>query len=362
VRGVLAAGLAPRLELLSPAEAASDGDYELKVGIKPRSGGLGSVEVTINGARVDSRTAPTGGMLTQRLPLAPGRNEITSRAYTRDGKVASEPVTAVVVVRPSGKRPALHVLAVGISDYDDGKFATPGIRFAARDAQAFAAKLREGGQGLYESFDITVLSKPGEVKLARIERALRELGARSRPRPQDVAVVYLAGHGRALDGKYHFIPGDLVFENNDSLRKRSLTQAKLEKHLEDLGVGKVLLVIDTCHAGAMAQTRGAEEPFAIANLMQMTGRAILAATLPDQLAVQNESEGHGVFTGALLEGLDGKADTGRGYVNIDELANYVARVVPDRAAAVKNGVASGLRQRPMRQTKGEAFDLVRTRR
>ena len=110
----------------------------------------------------------------------------------------------------------------------------------------------------------------------------------------------------------------------------------------------------------MAQTRGPEEPFAIANLMRMTGRATLAATLPDQLAVQDKTKGHGVYTGALLEGLDGAADVGRGYVNIDELANYVARVVPERAVAVADGVPTGPKQHPMRQTKGEAFDLVRT--
>ncbi len=360
VRQVLAAGLAPQLELLSPKDSASNGDYDLKVRIAERSGGTGKVELRINGKMVDSRAdPPTGGMYSQRLSLAEGRNVISTVLYSRDNKQASRPVEAVVNVAPSGEKPTLHVLAVGVSDYRDAAFATEGIRYAAADARAVAAKLKERGSGLYRSVETVVLSRPEEVTLARIDQELTALAKRYRP--QDVAIIYLAGHGRAVDGKYHFIPGDMVFENENSLRRGALTQARLEGHLKSLGSGKQLLVIDTCHAGAMTQTRaGQDERFAIANLMKMSGSAILAATLPDQLAIQDKVKGHGVYTFSLLEGLDGAADAGRGLINVDELAGYLARVVPGRAASIKDGVPTGALQRPMRSTEGEPFDLVRS--
>ena len=99
-----------------------------------------------------------------------------------------------------------------------------------------------------------------------------------------------AGHGKAVDGKYNFLPADLVLENEDNIRKGGLTQEKLEGHLRRFGSGRTLLVLDTCHAGAMTESRGIEETFAIDNLMRQSGQVTLAASRSDELAFQDRGD------------------------------------------------------------------------
>ena len=71
-------------------------------------------------------------------------------------------------------------------------------------------------------------------------------------------------------------------------------------------------------------------------------------------ALEDGVQGHGVYTYALLEGLTGKADPHKsGMIEVDALADYVSRRVPELTAP------AGYRQRPMRSSQGENFPIVR---
>ena len=71
------------------------------------------------------------------------------------------------------------------------------------------------------------------------------------------------------------------------------------------------------------------EKTAITRLMRGTGRAVLSASSGTQLALEGY-KGHGFFTSALLDGLQGGADSGEKDQQIDvlELANFLSKVVP----------------------------------
>lgn len=356
VRQVLAGGLPPTVTLLSPAEADSSGEYELKLRVDPANAGVGELKLFIDGAEVRARTVapPGGGVVTQRLSLGPGAHVVAARAMRADGKVASNEVQARVTVQVAAPRPVLRVLAVGISKYDDASFRN-GVKFATADATKLVERLRAGAQGLYRDVDTRVLVKRADTSLARIQAELDALVERSRP--EDVVVIFLAGHGKAPDGKYHFIPADFVYDGDQAFNgQRTLSQDRLELALKNLGAGKRLLILDTCDSGTAAQASrdgSSEQKDAIVRLMRATGRYILAAASPQGKALEDGFNGHGVYTAALLEGMAGRAVSPQSaMIDVDALANYVADRVPELTRA------KGYEQRPMKTSFGQNFPIT----
>ncbi|MCW5634458.1 MAG: caspase family protein [Rubrivivax sp.] len=359
VRRLLGEGLPPQLELLSEASpvVAAGGDYELRLRITPRKGGVGRLALRVNGAAQDAGRdpAPMGGVYSQRLRYPPGSYRLEVAVFDARSQVASKTQRITLEVRGAAPKPQLHLLSVGVSRavYADSKLATAGVEFADRDARAFVQRMAgQAGDGrLYRTVTSRVLTTKAETSRDAIEGAFAAVPFEA----GDTVVVFLAGHGRALKNKYHFLPADLAIENEDSIGRHALTQDRLEKLLRRFATGRVLLVLDTCHAGAMTESRGIEEAFAIGDLMRQTGQVVLAASRSDALAFQDRKQQHGIFTLALLDGLK-EADYDRdGVVDAEELAKYVAREVPARSERANPG---GPRQVPMRSPTPNAFPLV----
>jgi uncharacterized caspase-like protein len=123
-----------------------------------------------------------------------------------------------------------------------------------------------------------------------------------------------------------------------------------------------VLLLDTCHSGADfgKGTRGergiAFQQSEVDTLHERSsGLYILAATSDDGFA--REQAGNGLFTKALLDGLDGAADAGDfgdkdGTVGIDELMHFARYAVLERSEG---------RQKPTfpRIEGGENFPLAR---
>ena len=209
--------------------------------------------------------------------------------------------------------------------------------------------------------DLPLLDR--DVTLGKLEATFRDLAGKVQA--QDVFILYLAGHGMTLDGEYHFIPADVIYENALALRAGSVQQERLQRWLSAIPAQKSLVLLDTCASGAfvtalsgtvtqLASVRGLSEKGAIDKLMRATGRAVIAASTEQQFALEGHS-GHGVFTYALLEGLGGKADIegdGDGAITVDELSAYVAKEVP-RITLQK----WGYEQFPMRQVGGMPFSI-----
>ena len=104
-------------------------------------------------------------------------------------------------------------------------------------------------------------------------------------------------------------------------------------------VRKVIVAIDTCHAGAMkgAGERAANGGEDLARALNAaSGRFVLAASKAGEASLENEKfklsdqdSGHGVFTYALIKGMSGESDyDGDRCVTLQELSHYVAKQVP----------------------------------
>ncbi|MBI5184722.1 MAG: caspase family protein [Nitrospinae bacterium] len=368
---IIASGLPPKVAILSEKELKiNQQDFTLEFSLEEQKGGIGKIQYKVNNVARESADARSGdvstarksGVISRKFTLPHGRNEITVTAHNKDGSIASKPETVVVNVNdPLEAAPSLYVLAVGISDYSDMDLK---LNLAHADAQAMAKELELRGKGLFRDIHVKPLVDK-EATTVGIQKEFERL--RGIVKPSDVFVLYLAGHGKAMNGNYYFIPWEAEYVNMESLMKASISHEKIQSLLAMVPALKGLVIIDTCFSGLAAvpdskmivaalSRGGAEEKAAIDRLMRSTGRTTLAASSEEQHALEGMGEKHGVFTYSLLEGLKGKADRkgeGEGVITIDELADFVGKEVPEITMN-----RWGYRQVPMRNISGDPFPIA----
>jgi uncharacterized caspase-like protein len=150
----------------------------------------------------------------------------------------------------------------------------------------------------------------------------------------DVFILYLAGHGITLDSRYHFLPQDFRYYNEDSVRKNAVTESQLQKWLTLINARKSLVLLDTCNSGSFRQAqsvqRGIAEKAAIDRLTRATGRLTLTASVDDQPAMEGY-KGHGCFTYTLLKALEEADKTNGnndGVTDTLEIIGYVQNLLP----------------------------------
>ncbi|MBS0587449.1 MAG: caspase family protein [Proteobacteria bacterium] len=376
---LIANGLPPEVRLLSASGEKSDQrNFILQVAVKALNGGIGTVRYFVNGAEIASTTARSEAPSALRrsgvikddeqyaekpLTLPDGDNTVTIIACNKNNTICSRGTQLTRSVHdPQSKQPSLHILAVGISSYRDRDL---NLKFAANDAQTLSQRLQQQAQGLYRTVHTPVTLVNENATIEKIEKAFADTA--KRVEPNDVFVLFMAGHGMAWQGDYHFIPWEALYENTETLVKASLSQEKIAALLKRIPTSKSLIILDSCSAGQLAAdfaegqqfamlTRGGiGDKSAIDRLMRATGRYVLAATTEKQQALEGHDQ-HGVFTWALLEGLKGhasRAGSNDGSISLDELADYVREQVP-RITQQK----WGFEQIPMRLIQGDSFPIA----
>ncbi len=231
--------------------------------------------------------------------------KINIAAASPSGKTTS--VKTASIKTTSGEpdtRPALYVLAVGVSKYNNASIR---LDFAAKDASDFATSLKKQQDGLYRKVVIKLLTdehaKRDDV-LDGLEWIRREMTNR------DVGMVYLAGHGvNDSDGVFYYLPQDI---DVDKLKRTGVIFTEIKNTLSTLP-GKALFFVDTCHAGNVLGTGRRAIPNDItAVINELTsaenGVIVFAAATGRQFAQESSAWHNGVFTMSLIEGLGGKAD------------------------------------------------------
>lgn len=261
--------------------------------------------VTIKPLALDRRLSLT-------FPLPDGsdtvRNATLSAGY--DGEtlgVASArgfAVTASSVVPGARKKARMLALVVGVSDYSDAGIRD--LRFAANDAREVARRLRNQMSKFYAVVDVRELTEENATRSA-ILSALNELQAKATP--DDVVLVFLAGHGvpdpnqpEASSGRsYYFISQDA-----DATGKRLATTAVPYTEIVRLvtnAPGRRMVFLDTCYAGLVSDP----DINGFVNAWGSKGVYVAAATSGTALAFEDEAWQHGAMTAALLKAFDGRA-------------------------------------------------------
>jgi WD40 repeat protein len=347
LNAVLASGLAPQVRLVTPGGGLPPTDERVVVEaeITDSGGGIGRVVWRIGGVTlgVDEEPFPPqratmtasgrkGVRLRRELWLEPGNNLVEVTATNSKNLVESVPERANITWDGTGARtkPQLYVFAAGINGYWDSRL---GLKFAAPDAAGFGEVLaRQKDNELYENIHVVTVLDDG-VTRERLDAEFVELAGKIRPR--DVFVFFLAGHGRTVDGRYYFLPRDFRNEHANSVIEAGIPQAQFQAWFSKIQARKSVLIYDTCEAGSMATARFdarstdrvQEQTTAIERLTRATGRSILSAATENGPALEGV-DGHGVFSYAILQGMEHAAVDGDGFVRVLSLIKYIDELVP----------------------------------
>ncbi|WP_310462906.1 caspase family protein [Sphaerotilus sp.] len=244
----------------------------------------------------------------------------------------------------------LHVLAVGVTEYHDADLR---LKYAARDAEDIAERFRQRGGALFKQRVNATALTDARATVANIEATLKAMAAKARP--NDTFVLYMAGHGTVLadSGEYHFLPHELVYENDQSISRQAVSQSRLRTWMSWLPV-RSLLLLDTCRAGNVVQlaSRAGEEKGAFASLIRLSNRAVIVASSSDKMALEGYKD-HGVFSWVVLDALDNADYDNNGQVDVTDIATHVRRLVPEITEKTFK-----YRQVPMQDTPGDPFAVA----
>ncbi len=232
---------------------------------------------------------------------------------------------------------------IGINDYEH---VNPLIT-AANDAQILAKELRD--EHGYQVAEPLLNATKADI-LDLLQHQMPAMVG-----PEDRVFFYFAGHGIALDSdtspRGFLVPADAKYGEEDSLVSMNL----LHDAITSLPCRHGLLILDCCFAGAFKWSTGFRDVvFDLPGIIyeerfyqytQDPAWQVITSSASDQKAVdilynrslgmRNESGAtHSPFALALLEGLEGEADTvpkdrGDGVITATELYTYLRDRVED---------------------------------
>ncbi|MFC1679387.1 caspase family protein [Elusimicrobiota bacterium] len=351
----------PEVEIVSPEDGATlnADSVTVKVVATDQGGGIDEIRLYHNGKALsaDSRGLRIMGRGKRKIrvfqvPLADGENRLRAVALS-DERIEGSPREIAVTLTAPEKTTTLHVLAVGINEYENPAL---NLNYARTDARGLADFFRSSPQSLFREVKTRELYDGQATKKAILE-GLSEL---EKTPPQDVVLVYLAGHGDSLADTWYFIPHELARpEREEQLRSRALSSDELKDRVRAIGARKVVLALDACKSGGALMAfavRGFEERKALARLARAVGVHIIAASSKDQFASEVKELGHGAFTHTMLQALKGAADGSPkdGTVTVRELSAYVDTVLPEVSRKHKSQA-----QYPVVDSRGMDFPLSR---
>jgi peptidoglycan/xylan/chitin deacetylase (PgdA/CDA1 family)/uncharacterized caspase-like protein len=261
---------------------------------------------------------------------------------------------------------------VGVNDYQ----SWPKLRYAVNDANAIEQTLTNKFGFRPENIRKLV---NGDATRQRIMQVLGdELTDPAKVSRDDRVFIFFAGHGatRSLGENRQtgfIIPVDADLNNYYST---AISMTEIREASDLIPAKHVYFVMDSCYSGLALARGGGSFGGGRSYLDEVTSRVarqILTAGGADQVVADDGPNGHSVFTWALLEGLEGKADLDHnGVITASELGAYVSPIVASfshQTPAMGNLIGSEggefvfeLRPEPLtaltQQMEGKSLDLT----
>jgi hypothetical protein len=314
-----------RLETASSQEGPITSPKLLvKVHVEAAPAGAQDVRLFRNGSLVkiwrgDVLAGKEQETLEAEVSLVAGPNRLAAYGFNRENIKSPDALLEVTGAESLRRQPVAHILAIGIDKYENSDY---NLQFAGADALGFSEELQQqmDKQRRFERFDVTVLRDQNATK-TNILAAIDDLA--QRVHPEDDLLIFIASHGTAARDHFFMIPYDLGYAGSrtqldeqavNSILQHSISDQDLEKSLEQVDAGRILLVIDACNSGQALVTdekrRGPMNSKGLAQLAYEKGMYILTASQSYQAAQEVSRIGHGLLTYALtVEGLQkGMAD------------------------------------------------------
>ncbi|MDJ0575769.1 MAG: caspase family protein, partial [Xenococcaceae cyanobacterium MO_234.B1] len=221
-----------------------------------------------------------------------------------------------------------YALVIGISEYNNLR----SLDNVVRDAEAIANKLAASGFEVErypsrwieaeERYEITTTSVTKDKLLQKIGTFLFKTAENSE------AIIYLAGHGLRVESPYIDPKGYLAVSNSQGNGNGDLLFADLNnlfaKARNEAHLSSLVVLLDCCHAGMALEETVERKMFdsEFSAFREQSKFGILAACRGHQEAYEKGE--HGLFTSAVLEGLEpSNARKDSGVISFDRLADFV---------------------------------------
>ena len=359
------------------------GDRKLTLDLTNRGGGIGRVQVFVNGkelladargpkpdedAKQSTLTVDLSGAHV--IPGKPNRVEVVT--WNAEGYLSSRGL--VREWTPEGdvdpNPPELYVIVCGVSEYAEPKL---NLRFASKDATDMARALELAGKRLFGADKVHMIllstgAHPKAVKPTK-ENIRKAFEGVRKAKPTDVLVVYLAGHGVALKrgaDEYCYLTADARSTDTTALADPAVlaswavTSSELVDWIKKIPALKQVMLLDTCAAGAAAtkllehRDLSGDQIRALGRLKERTGFHVLMGCSADRVSYEASEYSQGLLTYSLLKGMAGAKLREGEYVDVSGLFQYAADEVPQLARGI-GGVQKPLVIAP----RGTSFDIGR---
>jgi WD40 repeat protein/uncharacterized caspase-like protein len=282
------------------------------------------------------------------MPLANGKNKIELSVLNTAGAESYKEMIEITSVQTDSPT-NLYVVAIGVSNYKDQRYA---LSYAAKDAKDLTALF--AATNLYNQVYAKTLtdSEVTRENLEALKTFLSPAGI------NDQVIVFVAGHG-VLDNafNYYFAGYDMDFQNPSD---RGIPYEAIEGLLDGIKPLKKLLFMDTCHSGEVEKDEiqpsggttesGGDIVFRnvgltvenkenhlglqhtselmkslFTDLRRGTGATVISSAGGVEFAMESDTWQNGLFTYCLIHGLSTRAaDLNRNKeITISELQFYV---------------------------------------
>ena len=350
--------------------------------IRPRKGGLGKVDVLVNGIEVRSYlpsqlneningfelVIPHIELL--RNFVSDKANSVTVKAYTADDAIFARgfKIEEPAASSQSSALPNLYAVMVGVSDYKGSELD---LTYAAKDAKDLGDILQTASRKLLNVdgkehvflYDLNTSPNRGLLpEKNNIRKTLEEIGTKSQP--NDILLIFFAGHG-VMEGEkkqFYFLTSDASPTTATALAKEvGISTEELTEWMKPqlIRAQKRILIFDACNSGQaikdLIKIGGSDQGYlaarsdeqsqiikAIDKLNERSGLFILSASASNQPAYEMGRYSPGLLTHALLKAIKQQPDVldqGK-YLDLSRWFQAAERIVTDLAKD------NGARQQP----------------
>jgi len=245
------------------------------------------------------------------------------------------PISGGLTSKSSGQT---YAVVIGISDYQDP--GIPDLRFADKDAEAFANFLRSPAGGSLDDDHLKLLTNK-EATMGQFAAALDWLMELTME--GDNAIVYFSGHGD-VEKKTLTQPGYLLCWDAPSrvyMGGGAFALNMLQEVISTLSIqnkAKVVVITDACRSGNLAgQSVGGAQATAANLAKQYANEIKILSCQPNEYSIEGEQwgGGRGAFSFNLVDALYGMADGNNDlFVTLQEVGRYLEDHVTAEVAPV----------------------------
>ncbi|SFN24649.1 OmpA family protein [Marinobacter pelagius] len=263
------------------------------------------------------------------IPLSVGENTIEAIVQYKGVDVAKK---VVAITREEDRQKqignnTLWYFGVGVSEYAN---AMQNLDFADRDALELEKAFKAQKGRLFEDVRTKVLVN-GDATARDIKIQLYDF--LSQAQPEDNVVIFIAGHGVQDSNQ------TLYYMPHDGELKRPFTGMAMDdfkNFLDQRPINqKALFLMDICHAGAFDNTDNGRvtSEDVIKKLSYGTATTVFSSSTGAQQSLEDErfGGGHGAFTYAILQAIEGAADKQagdeNGFVSLMEMIFFTKKEV-----------------------------------